>query len=171
MKHVVFVDFDGVLTSQRLFRTLPEDSYEMWCQFDPVVMQFFNKIHWAFQDVRFVWTTTWRDRIEKNFYMEHIAYSLWYNAGFRGKFGEPWCVNPNDENMGTSGMNRRAYEILHYLQNYAPNTNDFLVLDDVDFQFNSVLPKKRFVKTDADDGMLSRHYTKAWQLIGHWEKR
>lgn len=167
MKYLVFVDFDGVLTSTRMQFGQPEDSYKTWSTFDPVVMEFFNKVHNTFKDVFFVWTTTWRNGIVDSLHTEHWAYSMWYNAGFRGHFGTPWKVNP-EELLPT---NKRAEEVQHYLDNYGTECEDFVVLDDTDYGFNKVLLKKRFVRTSSEDGMLTKHMQHMWSLMGNWERK
>lgn len=170
MKYLVFVDFDGVLTSNRVHFSMPQtkDLYLMWSTFDPVVMEFFNKIHYQYDDVSFVWTTTWRNKVPlKGSHLQHWAYSMWYNAGFRGKFGKPWKVNPDD----TLPTHLRAEEVKHYLETYGQDTKDFLIFDDSDYGFNHVLGKKRFVKTDANEGMLFKHMLNAWSKMGTWEEK
>lgn len=169
MKYLVFVDFDGVLCSNRVHFGQPEDSYMMWSRFDPVVMEFFNKIHTTFDDVYFVWTTTWRNSVTTpdDTSLEHIVYSMWYNAGFRGFFGKPWMVNPDR----LLPQHKRAEEIKNYLEVFAPTCQDYLILDDSDYGFNDVLSKKRFIKTDSDNGMLFKHMKDAWSLMGNWDRK
>lgn len=171
-KYLVFVDFDGVLCSNRVQFTHPSDAYSMWSTFDPVVMEFFNKIHNTYQDVRFVWTTTWRNHVpSNNHHVNHIIYSMWYNAGFRGHFGDPWKVNPDDEQHGGLNHGSRAEEIKHYLDNYGKGIEDYIIIDDSDYGFDKVLGKKRFVKTSSEDGMLFKHMLKAWSLMGTWDRK
>lgn len=129
--YYVFVDFDGVLTSSRVAFAQPQDSYPMWSTFDPVVMEFFNKIHNTFEDVEFVWTTSWRNNIENNYMTEHWAYSMWYNAGFRGNFAKQWRVN--DEN-DSSLYGSRALEVKQYLEKFP--ADDFVVFDDTNYNYN-----------------------------------
>lgn len=167
MRYIVFVDFDGVLTSNRVHFTQPDHSYPMWATFDPVVMEFFNKIDNTFEDVSFVWTTTWRNGLIDSGHITHIVYSMWYNAGFRGTLGRPWRVNPD----GQLPEYDRASEIRDYLKTHAPNHSDFIIFDDSDYGFNKVLGIKRFVKTSPDDGMLFKHMRDAWSIMGNWDKK
>lgn len=148
----------------------PTGAYPMWSTFDPIVMEWFNKIHNAFDDVSFVWTTTWRNSFPNpdNYPMlGHVVTSMWYNAGFRGHLGRPWMVNPDK----LIPQHDRAKEIANYLELFAPECNDYLILDDTDYGFNNVLPKKRFVKTDPDNGVLFRHMKDAGSIMGQWEKK
>lgn len=166
-KYLIFVDFDGVLTSSRVHFSHPKDAYPLWATFDPVVMEFFNKIHNTYEDVGFVWTTTWRNYLKDRGHLEHILYSMWYNAGFRGNFASPWRVNPDD----ILSHHKRAEEIKDYLENYGSGVEDYIIIDDSDYGFNNVLDKKRFVKTSCDDGMLFKHMRNAWSMMGNWEKK
>ena len=166
-RYLIFVDFDGVLTSNRVHFSHPKGSYLLWATFDPVVMEFFNKIHNTYDGVEFVWTTTWRNHLQESGHIAHIVTSMWYNAGFRGMLSQPWRVNPDN----TLPTHKRAEEIDHYLKTYAPDVDDYVIIDDSDYGFNKILPKKRFVKTSPDDGMLFKHMRNAWALMGDWKKR
>lgn len=166
MKYLVYVDFDGVLTSNRAHFAQPSESYPMWCRFDPIVMEFFNKIDNTFDDVYFVWTTTWRNRMEENLHTEHWAYSMWYNAGFRGHFYKPWRVNPEDH---YELHGKRAEEIRLFNEEHKPK--DFIIFDDTDYDFNNHLRIKRFVKTDPANGMLFKHMRDAWAMMGTWDRK
>lgn len=170
MRYLVFVDFDGVLTNNRMQFGLERDAYIMWSIFDPAVIEFFNKIDRRYDNVSFVWSTSWRNGVENDNPMNlHWAYSMWYNAGFRGHFGRPWKIDPDNERKHSKHYHSRAMEIKDYLDEYGENTKDFLILDDTDFGFNEVLGKKRFVKTDSANGMLFKHYLDAWALTGDWD--
>jgi hypothetical protein len=168
--YLVFVDFDGVLTSTRVHMAQPEDSYPLWSTFDPIVMEFFNKIHNRY-DVEFVWTTTWRNNLEDAGLLTHVLYSMWYNAGFRGHFADPWRVNPEKRRDGLVNTAARAEEIKDYLENYAPDCKDYLIFDDSDYNFDKVLGKKRLVLTDPHNGMLYKHMAKALSIMGEWDRK
>lgn len=171
-RYLVFVDFDGVLASSRVHFSHPKDAYPIWSTFDPVAIEFFNKIHNTYKDVGFVWTTTWRNHVPlKAGHIEHILYSMWYNAGFRGHFADPWKVNPYDKMDGDLNHADRVGEVLDYLENHNPDCEDFLVFDDSDYGWKNRLPRKRWVKTDPHDGILFKHMRKAEDLMGGWEKK
>lgn len=170
-RYLVFVDFDGVLTSARVHFSHPKEAYFLWATFDPVAIEFFNKIHNTFEDVRFVWTTTWRNHIQNDVAIEHIAYSQWYNAGFRGLFGTPWLVNPENRMDGDVNHANRAAEIQHYMDNYGEGVQDYIIFDDSDYGFNDILPKKRWIKTSPNDGLLFKHMEKAWSIVGQWDRK
>jgi hypothetical protein len=166
-EYIIFVDFDGVLTSTRVHFTQQIDSYHVWAQFDPIAIKFFNKIHRAF-DVTFVWTTTWRNDVPlDNKHVQHIAYSQWYNAGFEGYFGTPWKVNPNDD----LNYQDRAGEVKHYLETYAKDVKDYLIFDDTNYGFNEKLGKKRLILTDPNNGLLYKHMQRAWAIMGEWNRK
>lgn len=168
MKYLIFLDFDGVLTSARMEFPHVKSEYEMMTRFDPNSIAFLNRIHETYEDVYFVWTTTWRNGVENdNIMSQHWAYSMFNNAGFTGTFGKPWKVNPDDD-MDT---NYRPQEIKHYLKEYAPYHKDYMIIDDTDYGFNDVLGKKRFIKTDPDNGMLLKHMKNAWSLTGNWDRK
>lgn len=168
---LVFLDFDGVLTSARVNIAQTNADYDMWSKFDSVTVDFLNKLHNTF-DIRFVWNTTWMHGMANDNAMNyHWAYTMFRNAGFTGRFNKPWRVNPDDVvDMTTSGgkpRDYRAQEMLSYLKDYEPGVWDakaFMVLDDLDFDYNKVLGVKRWIHTDSDNGMLLKHYQKAWAL-------
>lgn len=171
MTNLVFLDFDGVLTSDRVnFAQNYKASYPLWSKFDPVTIDFFNRVHYNF-DVAFVWNTTWMHGMDADNTMHyHWAQTMFRNAGFQGSFADPWKVPSTYHGSirdGVSSINYRAHEVLDYLKSYYPSTIDkksFIVVDDNDFQYNAVLGVKRFVRTDATNGMLSKHYTNFWSL-------
>jgi len=166
MKYIVFLDFDGVLTSQRQHLAWSNNAYPMWSKFDPVAIEFLNRLCEKYDDVSIVWTTTWRNAMDDQLMTEHWIYTMFHNAGFRGKFGTPWRVNPeNDKNL----YGKRAKEIDLYLEKYKPD--DFIIFDDMDYNFDAVLGKKRFVQTHHDDGMLTRHMKNALSLAGNWDRK
>lgn len=167
MKYLVFLDFDGVLTSTRVHYAHNAE-YPMWARFDPVAVDFLNKINDTFVDVSFVWSTTWRNRMVDTVHTEHWAASMFANAGFRGKFGVPWRVNSTDDQ---SKYHVRAEEVKEYLNDYGSSTKDFLVLDDSDYNWDKVLPVKRWVKTDSENGLLWKHMKVAMSMMGTWEKK
>lgn len=156
-KYLIFMDFDGVLTSGRVHFSHQDTSYPIWATFDPVAIEYFNKLHYMYDNVGFVWTTTWRNDIDLgSTMMYHIVTSMWYNAGFRGYLAKPWKVNPDD----TLNHNNRADEVLHYIENYAPKCKDFLVFDDSNYNWNHKLPRKRWIRTDSQTGcwlILTNH--------------
>ena len=167
-KYLIFLDIDGVFTSNRVEYT-EEFRGLLWSKFDPIAVNFMNRIADKFDKVEFVLISTWRDRV----LIDNSHTSLWIettfrNAGFRGNFARPyWKVNPFED----SELYRleRAYEIKDYLENYAPGCKDYLIFDDNDYDFNEILGKKRLVKTHCYDGLLFKHMEKAWSIAGQWD--
>lgn len=170
MKYVIFLDVDGVLTSNRSQFALNPQQVGLWSRFDPLAVEFLNKVCDTYQDVSIVLTSTWRTEFPyESGYEKWIP--LWAEAafrscGFRGKFAEDWRT----VNIDNYAHKKRAYEVVKWLQNHQ-EVQDYIIIDDDDSGFNSVLPKKRFVKTDPDNGMLFKHMLKANSIIGNWEKR
>lgn len=175
MKYLVFLDFDGVFTSERCHtahaRNDPDHgaTVPVWSHFDPVAVEFMNKIH-DNHVVQFVWMTTWGTGVpHENTFVSHIAETMFRNAGFRGVFANPWKVNPHND--GTLLSRDRAYHVKDYLENYAVLCEDYLLFDDTKYHFDSVLGKKRHIHTDPNDGLLTKHMRKAESILGTWEKR
>ena len=97
---------------------------------------------------------------------EHWAYSMWYNAGFRGNFAKDWRVNKLDESHLYA---YRALEVKEYLEEHP--ADDFIIFDDSDYNYNDTLGVKRFIKTDSNEGMLFKHMKDAWSIMGTWDKK
>lgn len=169
MKYLIFIDIDGVLTSNRA--EFSDGLTCLWNKFDPIAIDFFNRIHDTYDEVEFVLISTWRDWLDTNNSAQfHWVTAAFRSAGFRGNFSYPnWKVNP-DNNVDLWNK-RRAYEIQDYLANHAPGCKDFIIFDDSDYNFNKILGVKRFVKTDADNGVMFKHMRNAWALMGLWDKR
>lgn len=164
MKYVVFVDIDGVLTTQRAHLSRVNQSYNKWSQFDPVAINFFNRIHdHAPNEIEFVLTTSWKNFVPDydiggwNFHWIQAAFA---NAGFRGTFAELWKTEKEH-------ILPREEGILNYIEDN--HVNDYLIFDDNDYGFNDLLPKRRFIKTDPDDGILTKHMRNALAIVGEWK--
>ncbi|PHS22209.1 MAG: hypothetical protein COA84_13650 [Robiginitomaculum sp.] len=170
MKYLVFVDIDGVLTSNRAEFS---DGLKgrLWSKFDPIAIDFFNRIHDTFHEVEFVMISTWRNYIKYDDSMMRLWMETSFrNSGFRGEFSYPyWKVNPLEDRE--LYQKERAYEIKHYLKEYAQECKDYIIFDDSDFKFEEVLGKKRLVKTDCDNGMLFKHMRNAWSIMGMWDRK
>jgi hypothetical protein len=152
-KYLCFLDIDGVLTSQRVHKTY-QGEYGMWCQFDPIAVQFFNWIHDTYP-VEFVLMSTWKNGLR--------------NDGFRGEFASPWKTDP--DNFAPVKKWDRGNEVKDYLETYATDVDDFVLFDDNRYRFNEILGKRRLVQTDADNGLLHKHMLNAVSLMGTWEKK
>lgn len=167
-KYFVFLDIDGVLTSSRV-HVAHNAYYEMWHRFDPVAVDFFNKIHDTY-NVEFVLMSTWKNYLDVDDHnIEHWVKSAFANSGFRGKFANYWKTDPHETWVNKSNYNR-AHEVKEYLEEYGQDVEDFLLFDDNDYDFNKVLGKKRFVKTDPENGLLYKHMKNALSVIGQWSK-
>ncbi|EPX76761.1 HAD domain-containing protein [Salipiger mucosus] len=171
--YLVFLDFDGVLAHKRVHLAGGagySDHYNKWSKFDPVAIDFFNRIHDTYLDVRFVIMSSWKSTADiHDEYTEHVFQSMLRNAGFRGALGDPWKTNPYNE----AGLDRddRAIQVKDYLVNKAPYAQDFILFDDNRFRFKEVLGKGRLVQTSENDGLLSKHMLDALSIMGHWEHR
>lgn len=170
MKYAVFLDFDGVLTTGRVDfanNGRKDRNNPMWHKFDPVAVDFLNRIHDTFEGVRFVWTTTWRT--DQNFCNDFVALwaaTMFANAGFRGLFAEEPLVNGNHD---TTLYKDRGREIQDYLDLFQPR--DYLVFDDDRNYDFTMLPRKRVVYTDPLNGMLLEHMKYAWGIVGNWDRK
>lgn len=167
MKYAVFLDFDGVLTTARTgFADAKCNGYTMWSRFDPVAIDFLNKIHLTFEDVKFVWITSWRPATIDPSNMDlHFAYTMFRNAGFLGEFADQWRVNPEN----TISRIDRALEIKDWIDKNP--IIDYLIFDDCDYKFNEILGKKRLIRTDPNDGITYKNMQYAWNICGQWYRK
>lgn len=167
LKYLVFVDIDGVLTSARA-QMSHNASYMIWSKFDPIAIDFFNRIHDTFVGVEFIIMSTWRHidgfQDREAGHAPHWVQSAFANAGFRGTISLNWKTGETSR----TGPQRRAYEVKEYL---ADNPCDDYILFDDDWDFNNVLGKKRHIKTDSQNGLLFKHMEKAWSICGMWKRR
>lgn len=178
-RYLVFLDVDGVFTSSRVhYAHNSNHSYKLWTRFDPVAVDFMNKIYDRYENVEFVLMSTWknnlplrppvnRDDPEDPVY--HWIESALRNAGFRGPLAEPFRTNPSD----SSELDKqdRAYEVLDYLNNHGDDVTDYILFDDKKHQFAAVLPKNRLVHTDSENGLLYKHMVFASSIVGQWNER
>ena len=177
--YVVFLDIDGVLTTARHYHALNAQNPGSWGSFDPVAIQFFNKLADTY-DVDFVMSSTWRvlfdeaqttdggwitieDKEFGDGPIPHWAEACFRTAGFKGKF-------PLDWRTPQLKSGNRAEEVDMWLGRH-PEVEDYLIFDDIDFGFNDVLSKRRFIQTDENNGLLWKHMIKAESLVGQWNKK
>lgn len=167
-KYLCFLDIDGVLTSDRVHATY-QGKYDMWCQFDPIAIQFFNWMHDTYP-IEFCLMSTWKNHLcndDKN--IEHWVRSAFANAGFRGHIAKPWKTDP--DNFAVMKKWDRANEVKDYLENFGYDIADFILFDDNRYQFNDVLGVKRLVHTDHENGLLYKHMMNAKSMMGNWSKK
>jgi hypothetical protein len=168
IKYLVFLDIDGVFTSSRI-QYASANPLDVWNKFDPTAIEFMNKIHDKVDSVYFVLISTWKDHLKTDdAIICHWVTSSFRNAGFRGEFYEPWKTNP--DNIYRS-KETRAHEIKAYLETYASAAKDYIIFDDNDYEFDKVLGKKRWIRTDPENGLLFKHMKNAMSIIGTWEPK
>lgn len=167
-KYLVFLDIDGVFTSARVTYA-HNASYDMWHRFDPVAVDFMNKIHDTYP-VEFVLMSTWKNHLRNDDEMiEHWIRSAFANSGFRGQFASPWKTDP--DNFAVMKRWDRAHEVKDYLENFGDGVEDFILFDDNAYRFKEVLGKGRLVLTDPEEGLLYRHMKNAQSIMGNWDKK
>jgi hypothetical protein len=168
-KYLVFLDIDGVFTSARV-NIAHNASYEMWHRFDPVAIDFMNKIH-DMHEVEFVLMSTWKNYIDvSSFQVEHWIKAAFGNSGFKGQFAAPWKTDPKESWINNAGM-MRGDEVRMYLDEYGTDVDDFIMFDDNRYNFKEALGKNRLVWTDSDDGLLFKHMRIAQSMMGTWDKK
>ncbi len=167
----VFLDIDGVLASERVHLASNYTyDYDTWSKFDPVAVEFMNRIHDTYQDVRFVLMSTWKDNLSSTcVHTRHLNEAMFRNANFRGTFANPWKTNP--DNNPELAKKDRAFEVSDYLKIHAQDAEDFILFDDNRFRFKEVLGKGRLVCTNGVEGLTSRNMLDALSLMGKWKKR
>lgn len=168
-KYLVFLDIDGVFASHRVH--VAHNAYQaaMWQRFDPVAIDYMNKIHDT-HPVEFVIMSTWKNGIRGDDPMiEHWVRSAFANSGFRGIFASPWKTDPDDFSKH-KGWDR-ANEVKNYLEIFGSDIEDYILFDDNRHRFKEILGKNRLILTDPDNGLLYKHMLNASSLMGTWKKR
>jgi hypothetical protein len=166
-KYMVFLDIDGVFTSTRV-QYASANPKEIWSKFDPIAIEFMNKINDKYDGVYFSLVSTWKNYLdEKDSMISHWVLSSFRNAGFRGEFWTPWKTNPHNLNK----FPNRAHEMVDYMKTYTPDLKDFIVFDDNNYGWDTVLGKKRWIKTDPANGLLFKHMNFAMSIMGTWDPK
>jgi hypothetical protein len=168
-KYLVFLDIDGVFTSSRV-NFAHNATYDMWHRFDPVAIDFMNKIHDK-HSVEFVLMSTWKNFLDvSSNSVEHWVRAAFGNSGFRGKIADVWKTDPKESWINHPGL-QRGDEVRMYLEDYGSEVEDFILFDDNKYNFKEALGKQRLVWTDAEEGLLYRHMKIAASLMGTWSKK
>ena len=169
-KYLVFLDIDGVFTSSRVHYAHAA-SYHMWHRFDPVAIDFMNRIHDTYP-VEFVLISTWKNHLRNDdTQVEHWIRAAFGNSGFRGQFADLWKTDPDNLWVNKPRPYDRSHEIRDYLEAYGADILDYIIFDDNDYNFERVLGKKRLVRTDHENGLLHKHMQRAQSIIGQWDKK
>ena len=167
MKYIAFLDIDGVFTSTRV-QLASLNHMSIWDTFDPIAINFMNRLHHQIDDISFVLISTWKNGLDRHdVFLSHWVQSAFRNAGFDGQLGDPWKTNPENATHFTN----RAFEIKNYLEKHSPQNKDYIIFDDNDYAFERVLGRKRLIKTNGDDGLLHKHMLNALALVGTWDKK
>jgi len=167
-KYLVFLDIDGVFTSNRVHLAHNAD-FNMWHRFDPVAVDFMNKIHDTYP-VEFVLMSTWKNHLKNDdTNIQHWVRSAFGNSGFRGTIATPWKTDP--DNFAIMKKWDRGDEVKNYLETFATDIEDYILFDDNSYNFEKALGKKRLVRTDSDNGLLHKHMLNALSLLGQWKKK
>lgn len=165
--YLVFLDIDGVFTSQRVHTAHNSESAVLWQKFDPVAVDFMNYIHDTY-NVEFVIMSTWKDHLPNNTTIRHWVRAAFSNSGFRGKIAHDWKTDP--ENEAFMKNDDRAIEVKNYLAE-RDWVADFILFDDNAYRFDDILGIKRLVRTDEVNGMLHKHMLHAKSIMGQWERK
>lgn len=167
-KYLVFLDIDGVFTSSRVHYA-HNSKYNLWARFDPIAIDFMNKIHDRYP-VEFVIMSTWKNGLRNDDQMiEHWVRAAFANSGFRGMIATPWKTDP--DNFAVQKKWDRANEVKDYLENFGSDVKDFILFDDNRYRFKEILGKGRLVQTDPENGLLFKHMLNAQSIMGNWIER
>jgi len=168
-RYLVFLDIDGVFTSSRVHYA-HDAAYKMWHRFDPVAVDFMNRIHDRYP-VEFVLMSTWKNYLDaSDTNIQHWIFSAFGNSGFRGRFADPWKTDPKESWVNNPGMDR-GDEVRMYLDDYGADVKDFILFDDNAYNFDTALGKRRLVRTDPENGLLYKHMKNAQSIMGQWIDR
>ena len=168
-KYLVFLDIDGVFTSSRVHYAHAA-TYGMWHRFDPVAVDFMNRIHDRYP-AEFVIMSTWKKFIDvKSTQIEHWVRAAFGNSGFRGEFATPWKTDPDEQSIHRRGFDR-GDEVREYLDTHATDVRDFILFDDNAYNFETALGKRRLVQPDPENGLLYKHMRNAQSIMGQWHER
>lgn len=141
---IIFLDFDGVISSPRAYVTQcdQEDFYLRWL--DPIACKFLRRICEQF-GAQFVISSTWR----KFGFQSCVEQSLGY-YGLDKFVHEDWCTD-DLWTREVDSLDSRPMEIDAWLKKNSPT--DYIILDDDSFRWTEH-QKARWVRTSCADGLL-----------------
>lgn len=153
---VLFLDMDGVLCTRRAF--LASGGEGVWRMLDPISIQMIKNLCDEY-NVRIVATSTWR-----NFGDEHCSMkTILETHGLTSKyFWHDWKTP--DLRSTFQGKTKRGVEINKWLSK-KPHVTRFIIFDDEEFDFAAEGLLKRLIKTDENDGILTKHYDAACKKL------
>lgn len=154
--NIIFLDIDGVFTSERVHRTIQNKShYGVWAKFDPIAIDYFNNLYFN-HNISFVICSSWRNTFETKG-LKHILYS----AGFQGAI---LSCTQNDNRV----INKPK-SIEQFIEDHKPK--NWLVVDDECRQWDQTIfvPKKTAVKTCTFNGLDCFAMEECSNIIRSWK--
>ena len=148
-KGVLFLDFDGVICSDRAYLAAQQDKEKHVLRtLDPVSINLVDRLCQDF-DLEVVISSTWRTR--------YPCPEILLTHGFRSSFHK-------DEKTPVSFGRTRGMEISDWLEEH-PEVTRYLIVDDCTdgLQDNFLTP--HHVQTDQFDGFLTSHYYIAKKIM------
>lgn len=138
---IIFLDFDGVLTSTRVCEAVNE---AFWSTPDPIACKLIVKLINEF-GCKLVISSTWRLLYHKNSIEMYLR-----SHGFPdGILHADW---------GTKELGVRSEEIKEWISRH-PEATVFVAIDD------DTLNMPEWVATDGDEGFLYKHYYAARRIL------
>lgn len=170
-KYLVFLDIDGVFTSSRVHYAHNAHNAGLWQRFDPVAIDYMNKIHDTYP-VEFVLISTWKNYLRNDDnQVQNWIRAAFANSGFRGYLADLWKTDPDNLWVNKPTPYDRSHEIRDYINDHAPEIKDYIIFDDNDYDFEEVLGQDRLVLTDPNDGLLFSHMRKAQEIMQKWHEK
>lgn len=147
---VIFLDFDGVLTSTRTCVAL--DGRGLWTTADPVAIALVKRLCDEFS-AKIVVSSTWREIYDREGLMLYL-----HQAGLHRNY-----IHNDWRTPSTRMSSWRAEEIRTWLESHSEITG-FVIIDDMDFSSSEEL-KEHAVKTSGTNGMMYEHYDQAKKIL------
>lgn len=151
---IVFLDIDNVACTERAYHAyghaLDKNVMRVW---DPVVIQFLNRLTEEFKQLKFVISSTWG--------VKHDVPTILMSHGFRGNFHE------DDKVIRHFGHNPRGRLVRDWLLDHPEILDRYLVLDDEESGdgIRGTPTEEHTVFCDVINGMLLHNYQYARQII------
>lgn len=153
--NIVFLDIDGVFTSERVHRTIfNKDNYGVWSKFDPIAIDYLNNLYHD-NDIDFVICSSWRN----SFDTKEIKHML-YSAGFQGAI-----LASTQKDFRT--INKQK-SIQNFVEEHKPK--NWLVIDDECLSWGEpFIQKKNAVRTCTFNGFDCFAMEECTQIVNSWK--
>ena len=150
----IFLDIDGVMNNKQDWLAKKNKStgkFDNACMFCDQAWQMLSDVCKA-TDARIILSSSWRLGLKED---GDRIYALFTNEEKLLNYFDKYEIRlvALTDNKGST----RGKQIIRFVKDYLTPYDDYVVLDDEDFDIANYIPKEQFIKTEFETGLQPEH--------------